>query len=187
MPDEGCPLAVPSGNQPAPAQQQPVATPPSVTPTAAPIKLPTRRMTPTISELDEPESLTQQPTQQQPCVVLDDQTLPSLWAQAVQQLAIPELSRLFDDETTTLQLADSNTILITTHNVFLQSGLSPYRVKLLTLLRQQTGNERLQCDIKVLIEPVERKAYNPTEKYNEMVNDNPSLARFRQLFSQLDF
>lgn len=144
-------------------------------------------MTPTISELDEPESLTQQPTQQQPRVALDDQTLTTLWAQALQQLAIPELSRLFDDEATTLQLTAPNTILITTHNVFLQTTFSPYRVKLLTLLRQQTGNERLQCEIKVLIDPVERKAYNPTEKYNEMLKDNPSLARFHQLFSQLDF
>ena len=86
-----------------------------------------------------------------------------------------------------VELKNNNLFTIQVPNLYFDSLLKNYQTEILGYLREATNNEVLNYKAVVVVEHVERKAYMPREKFEEMVKVNPSMLTLRKLFPDIDF
>jgi len=86
-----------------------------------------------------------------------------------------------------LMLQDQNNFNIQLDNLYQKDEIDPYKVRILNALRQVSGHEFLQWNVVVEKHAVEKVAYQPKEKYEQMYNRNPNIAKLRTLFQDIDF
>lgn len=102
--------------------------------------------------------------------------------------------RLLDNEAYTqllkgkrVELTGPNTFNIIANNNVFELELKDYKVQILEQLRTWTGVKELTCKVEVRSEQYAAKLYQPKDKYDAMVQDNPTLGKFRELFQDIDY
>ena len=86
-----------------------------------------------------------------------------------------------------LVVKDENLFDVVLPNGYMERDYKVFMTDLLEYLRRQTGHVQLQMKMLVDAPQHEKKAYTPKDKYEAMLKMNPELARFRNLFSEIDF
>ena len=168
---------------PAPAveqQSQPTEQPAS-TPTASVVHMPKMMATASISQPVETQPVESEVT----FVELDDERLKALWSEALAALDNETFSKVAED--CELTLVDQNSFKIVTHNVFFERDYNAVKTDLLSYIRKHSGHAHLNSEVNVLMAKVKKHAYTPSEKYEEMLQQNPQLGVFRKVFSDIDF
>ena len=118
--------------------------------------------------------------------VLTQERLEELWKELCEHSKDNEkLYELICDKK--VELKNNNLFTIQVPNLYFDSLLKNYQTEILGYLREATNNEVLNYKAVVVVEHVERKAYMPREKFEEMVKVNPSMLTLRKLFPDIDF
>ena len=147
--------------------------------------IPHRRFT-SVSLSDMPEVKPPTPIENREVEKLTQERLAELWRRLVDNCKDDEAlhSLLADKE---VELKNNNLFFIYVPNLYLDSQLSKHQRRILDFLRGETGNEALNYKAVVRVEHVERKAYLPRDKFDEMAAKNPSMYTLRQMFTDIDF
>ncbi|MBO7489577.1 MAG: hypothetical protein J6T88_04795 [Bacteroidales bacterium] len=118
--------------------------------------------------------------------MLTQERLEQLWKELVERSKGDEkLYELLADKK--VELKNNNLFTIQVANLYFDSLFKNYQTEILGFLREKTNNEALLFKVVVVVEHVERKAYMPREKFEEMVKVNPSMLTLRKLFPDIDF
>ena len=87
-----------------------------------------------------------------------------------------------------VELKNNNLFNILVNNLYFDTVLKPYQVKILSFLRQQTHNEQLQYKLVLNVDEKQEKViYQPREKFEEMLKRNPAMLELRKIFQNIDF
>lgn len=115
------------------------------------------------------------------------ETLDEYWKQALQQLAgtEPKLVEVLKERE--LRVDGDEHFVIVVSNSYSASEIKPHLMQLLTILRNLSHRPKLNCAVVVEAEEREAVIYHPRDKYDAMVNNNPVLNTFRQLFPEVDY
>lgn len=117
---------------------------------------------------------------------LSQERLEALWKELADSASDDEkLRELVSDKEVVLK--NNNLFNIKVSNLFFESQFRPYQMRILSFLREKTGNEALQYKIVVEVEQKEARAYMPREKFEELANINPAIYKLRKLFPDIDF
>lgn len=167
-----------------PIEERPAAAVAATSPIKPPVvKMPTRLATTSISK---PMSLDSREQEAIKAVELDLPSLEKHWNEAINSMPqAKEYETLF--EGCTLKLLDQNNFSIVTRNVFFEAKFSSVKAAVISYMRKHTGHVQLNCNVEVILEKVERKAYSPNEKYEAMLRENSQIGVFRKIFSDIDF
>lgn len=132
--------------------------------------------------------------QNKPLVSLENREMETLTQQRLEDLWNELLVKYQDDEKFCALLADKkvelksqNLFTIQVPNLFFDSQFRDYQGRILGFLREMTGNEALQFKVVVVVEQVEKRAYMPREKFDELLKVNPAILSLRKLFPDIDF
>ena len=118
--------------------------------------------------------------------MLTQERLEQLWKELVERSKDDEkLYELLADKK--VELKNNNLFTIQVANLYFDSLFKNYQTEILGFLREKTNNEALLFKVVVVVEHMERKAYMPREKFEEMVKVNPSMLTLRKLFPDIDF
>jgi hypothetical protein len=116
---------------------------------------------------------------------LTQERLEEVWAQLIEKIQEnKELYDLIADKK--VELKSNNLFHIQVPNLYLDTQLQKYKMQILEFIRKETGNEQIMFKAVVVTEHVERKAYLPNEKFEEMLKRNPSMLTLRKLFPDID-
>lgn len=149
------------------------------------VGLPTARLTSISisSPHDVKPVLNTEPVKAEP---LTQERLETYWKQLLESCkGDEELYGLINDKV--IELKDENLFNIQVPNLYYDTLLQPYQLRILDFLRKASGVEMLQYRVVVAFEKTERKAYLPSEKFEEMASRNPSMLSLRKLFPDIDF
>lgn len=117
---------------------------------------------------------------------LTQERLEELWNELVEKSKNDDkLYNLLADKK--VELKNNNLFSIQVPNIYFDSLLKEYQTQILGFLREATGNESLQYKATVVTEYVEKKAYMPREKFDELLKINPAILSLRKLFPDIDF
>ena len=117
---------------------------------------------------------------------LTQERLEELWNELVEKSKNDDkLYNLLADKK--VELKNNNLFAIQVPNIYFDSLLKEYQTQILGFLREATGNESLQYKATVVTEYVEKKAYMPREKFDELLKINPAILSLRKLFPDIDF
>ena len=117
---------------------------------------------------------------------LTQERLEELWNELVEKSKNDDkLYNLLADKK--VELKNNNLFTIQVPNIYFDSLLKEYQTQILGFLREATGNESLQYKATVVTEYVEKKAYMPREKFDELLKINPAILSLRKLFPDIDF
>ncbi|KWW31230.1 MAG: hypothetical protein AUK63_503 [bacterium P3] len=86
-----------------------------------------------------------------------------------------------------VELKERNLFAIKANNSNFERELRTFKTSMLERLRSQLRCPALQCRVEVYVERQESKAYQPSEKYDAMLQSNPELARLRMMFPDIDY
>ena len=86
-----------------------------------------------------------------------------------------------------LIVKDENLFEVVLPSGYYEKDYKVFQTDLLEYMRRQTGHVQLQMKMLVDAPQHEAKAYTPKDKYEAMLKMNSELARFRILFSEIDF
>lgn len=86
-----------------------------------------------------------------------------------------------------LRLEDGDMFAVVVNNSYLDAEIRPHLIKMLTILREKSGRQMLNCRVEVVYEEKEAVAYAPRDKYDVMVKKNPVLEKMRELFPEVDY
>lgn len=132
--------------------------------------------------------------QNKPLVSLENREMETLTQQRLEDLWNELLVKYQDDDKFCALLADKkvelksqNLFTIQVPNLFFDSQFRDYQGRILEFLREMTGNEALQFKVVVVVEQVEKRAYMPREKFDELLKVNPAILSLRKLFPDIDF
>ena len=118
--------------------------------------------------------------------MLTQEKLEELWKELIERSRDDEkLYELLADKK--VELKNNNLFAIQVPNIYFDSLLKEYQTQILGFLREATGNESLQYKATVVTEYVEKKAYMPREKFDELLKINPAILSLRKLFPDIDF
>lgn len=84
-------------------------------------------------------------------------------------------------------LKSNNLFQIQVPNLYFDTQLRNYQTRMLSFLREATGNEALKYEATVVVEQTKARAYLPREKFDEMAARNPSMLTLRKIFPDIDF
>ena len=117
---------------------------------------------------------------------LTQESLEALWKEMAESFKDDaKLYELVADKR--VELKNNNLFHIEVPNLFFDSQLKAHQTRILGFLREKTGNEALLFKAVVVVEQVERRAYLPNEKFDELVKVNPAILSLRKLFPDIDF
>ena len=147
--------------------------------------LPSRRLTSVASAVDiqsikldsvalrEPEKLT-------------DQRLKEIWANLLEdaKAAEPKLYDLIADKVVTLE--DGNHFNIEVPSLFFDTLLLDFRTYIHKFFRNATNNDSIQYRTIVKVEKKAAVVYDPKEKFDVMMNENPAMLSLRKLFPEIE-
>ena len=124
--------------------------------------------------------------EQREAETLTQERLEQLWAQLIEKYADDEkLHELIVDKK--VELKNNNLFNIQVPNLYFDTLLQPYQMRILGFLREATHNDMLLYKVVVVYEKTTKKAYLPSEKFEEMASRNPSLLTLRKIFPDIDF
>ena len=86
-----------------------------------------------------------------------------------------------------LRMEEEDLFVVVVNNSYLDAEIRPRLLRMLTYLRKRSRRPKLNCRVEVVYEEHEAVAYAPRDKYDAMVQKNPHLERFRELFPELDY
>ena len=117
---------------------------------------------------------------------LTQERLEELWGELVESVKDDEkLHELLADKKVVLK--NNNLFHIQVPNLYLDTVLRNYQTRILSFLREATGNELLLYKAVVVVEHVATKAYLPRDKFDEMAQRNSAMLTLRKLFPDIDF
>lgn len=120
-------------------------------------------------------------------IELNQEVLEKLWGDYAESVKAEDekLYRVLKEQR--LVFVDQNNFNILLANLYQKDELDPHRIRILTALRKESGHDFLQWNFVVERHAVEKVAYQPREKYEEMYKRNPNIAKLRALFQDIDF
>lgn len=86
-----------------------------------------------------------------------------------------------------VRLEESDLFAIEAANSNFERDLRPVQTPMLESLRAHLSRPALRCRVEVRAEQRESKVYQPSEKYEAMLQTNPALAKLRTIFGELDY
>lgn len=117
---------------------------------------------------------------------LTQQRLEELWNMLIENSKEDEkLTELLADKK--LEVVDDNHFRIWVNNLYFTSVFRQYQTLILRFLREQTANENLVFTVQLVPQDQQEwKPYTARDKYEFMVERNPSLTTLRELFPDID-
>ena len=114
---------------------------------------------------------------------LVQEDLERYWKEAAEELGLTELMA----GATVKQGETPGRIEIDAQTVAFHEEFKPHRINVMEVLRKKTGMPMLDCKVNPLFVEKDEVLYSPTDKYNAMLQRNPSLLGLRKLFPQIDY
>jgi len=114
---------------------------------------------------------------------LVQEDLERYWKEAAEELGLTELMA----GATVKQGEAPGRIEIDAQTVAFHEEFKPHRINVMEVLRKKTGMPMLDCKVNPLFVEKDEVLYSPTDKYNAMLQRNPSLLGLRKLFPQIDY
>ena len=117
---------------------------------------------------------------------LTQKRLEELWGELAESCKDePKLYELLCDKR--VELKNNNLFNVWVPNLYLDNVFRQYQDRILSFLREHTGNDALLYKVVVEVEKHETQAYMPREKFDEMAKRNPEMYKLRKLFPDIDF
>ena len=86
-----------------------------------------------------------------------------------------------------LRMEEEDMFVVVVNNSYLDAEIRPRLLRMLTYLRKRSRRPMLNCRVEVVYEEHEAVAYAPRDKYDAMVQRNPHLEKFREMFPEVDY
>ncbi len=119
-------------------------------------------------------------------VLLTPEVLERLWRKLTQETpADTPLGELIITQRAVYK--DASTFKIITTDPSYEQRFEPYRAEVERIMRSTpfTNNPDIRCHV-VLEKATQRSAYEPEEKYVQMLKENPAMAALRNIFPDLE-
>ena len=84
-------------------------------------------------------------------------------------------------------LSENDTFSIVATNRNFSRDLRPIQTAMLEYLRKQLSCVGLQCRVEVHVEEQAAKLYQPSDKYEAMLQEHPNVALLRKYFTEIDY
>ena len=134
-----------------------------------------------------PEAQAPKPADKPAAVPLTQESLEEHWKALMEYLATenPQLHQLLANKP--VRLKSDEEFDIVTDSSYYEEGTRPHMVTILEWLRQRTGIPSLNAT--VVVEAIEREKviYAPRDKFQAMLETNPTLEKFLSIFPEIDF
>ena len=149
--------------------------------------LPNGRLPGTISIKMKPVAAPARPTLQKESQPVTQQRLQAAWDEMLNQWATeyPDRYEVLKGHEVSLK-EDAVFSISATHRNFTRD-LRPIQTAMLEFLRKQLACAGLQCRVEVHVEEQVAKVYQPSEKYEAMLQAHPELALLRKHFTEIDY
>ncbi|MDY5969798.1 MAG: hypothetical protein SPJ13_07300 [Bacteroidales bacterium] len=171
--------------QPAAALQQPAATEQSQPIVAVPCSAVRRRSRISLAELGqgvEPHPAEVRNVALEP-VELSEEVLQRLWKRLLAECVDPAVSGLLYGRR--VQVGDKETFVIVTTDKDFEEKFAPCKDYVERQMQAYANNPQVHCAVQIE-ETRKRSAYDPEEKYANMLRQNPSMETLRRLFPNLE-
>ena len=114
---------------------------------------------------------------------LTQEVLERYWQEAAEELNLANLM----EKATVRPGERPGTIEIDAQTTWFHEDFKPHKTEVMELLRKKTAMPMLEGKVNQKFMEEKEVLYSPTEKYNAMMKQNPSLIELRKLFPQIDY